>query len=96
LKHVFHPRAFLSRKRNVRLGLIARTRILQVLEKQSSDIKGIMKLSGLHYNVVVHHLRLLEVERVAVRKGAKRPFVWELTGVGQQRLVNLKEQLSTL
>jgi len=91
LKRVFHPRAFLSRIRNVRLGLVARTRILQVLEKQESNIKSIVSLSSLHYNVVVHHLRLLEAERVVVRKGNRRPFVWELTGVGQQRLVNLKE-----
>jgi len=75
----------------VRLGLVARTRILQVLEKQESNIKSIVSLSSLHYNVVVHHLRLLEAERVVVRKGNRRPFVWELTGVGQQRLVNLKE-----
>ena len=91
MKRVFHPRAFLSRKRNVRLGLMTRTRILQVLEKQESDVKGVVNSSGLHYNVVVHHLRLLEAERVVFRKGDKRPFVWELTGVGQQRLVNLKE-----
>jgi len=76
----------------VKLGLSARTRILQVLEKQEFNVKGIVGLSGLHYNVVVHHLRLLEAERVVVRKGEKRPFVWELTGVGQQRLVGLKEQ----
>jgi len=92
LKRVFHPRAFLSRKRNVRLGLSARTRILQVLEKQESNIKSIVGLSGLNYSVVVHHLRLLEAERVVVRKGGKKPFMWELTGVGQQRLVSLKEQ----
>jgi len=76
----------------VRLGLSARTRILQVLERQESNIKGVVSLSGLHYGVVVHHLRLLEAERVVVRKGAKKPFVWELTGVGQQRLVNSKQQ----
>jgi len=65
---------------------------LQVLEKQVSGIKGIMNLGGLNYGVVAHHLRLLEAERVVVRKGEKRTFVWELTGVGQQRLVNLKKQ----
>lgn len=90
MKSVFHPKAFLSHKRNVQPGLVARTRILQVLDEQESNIKGIMSLSGLGYNVIVYHLRLLEAERVAVRKGDKRPFVWELTGVGQQRLVNLK------
>ena len=92
MKGVFHPRAFLSRKRNVKRGLSARTRILQVLEKQESDIKNAMGLSGLHYSVVVHHLCLLEAERVVVRKGKKRPFVWQLTGVGQQRLNDLKKQ----
>jgi predicted transcriptional regulator len=86
LKRVFHPRAFLSHRRNVSLGLAARTRILQVLEKQSSDTKAIVSTSGLSYNVVFHHLRLLEAEGVVVRKGDKRPFVWNLTGVGQQRL----------
>jgi len=92
LKRVFHPKAFLSRKRNVRLGLTARTRILEVLEKHESDIKHVAELSGFTYNVVAHHLRLLEAERVVGRKGEKRPFVWTLTGVGQQRLVNLKQQ----
>ncbi len=92
MKRVFHPRAFLSRKRNVRLGLSARTRILQVLEKQECNVKSIVGLSGLHYNVVVHHLRLLEAEQVVVRKGDKKPFVWQLTGVGQQRLNDLKKQ----
>lgn len=92
MKHVFHPRAFLSHKRNVRLGLTARTRILQALEKRESDVKGIMALGQLKYNVVVHHLRLLEAERVAVKKGGKRPYVWQLTGVGQQRLVHSPDE----
>lgn len=91
LKRVFHPRAFLSRKRNVHLGLAARTRILQALERRESDVKGIMGLSELKYNVVAHHLRLLEAERVVVKKGSKKPYVWQLTGVGQQRLVHSSE-----
>jgi len=92
LKQVFHPRSFLSRKRNVRLGLLARTRILQVLEKGESDVKGTVKSTGLTYNVIIHHLRLLEAERVVVRRGNKRPFVWQLTGAGQQRLNYLAEK----
>jgi hypothetical protein len=44
--------------------------------------------SGLKYNVVVHHLHLLEAERVVVREGDKKPYIWQLTGVGQQRLVH--------
>jgi len=92
LMGVFHPRAFLSRKRNVRLGLIARTRVLQILEKQESHVKELMNASGLSYRVIVHHLHLLEDEYVVVRKSGKKPYVWELTGVGQQRLVDLTEK----
>lgn len=92
MRQVFHPKAFLSRKRNVQLGLVSRTRILLVLEKQDSNVRGITDLSGLSYNVAVHHLRLLEVERVVHRKSEKKPYVWGLTGAGQQRLVNSKEQ----
>lgn len=76
----------MSRKRNVRLGLVTRTKILQILETKESDVKGLMGLSGLSYNVVAHHLRLLEDERVVVKKGSKKPYVWQLTGSGQQRL----------
>ena len=90
MKQVFHPRAFLTRKRNVRLGLTARTRILMVLEQQASGIRAMVNSSGLSYRVVVYHLHLLEAEHVVVKKGSKRPFVWELTGVGQQRLTNAK------
>jgi DNA-binding MarR family transcriptional regulator len=90
LKSAFHPKAFLSLKRNVRTGLSARTLVLQILEKHEPDVRKIAGLSGLSYGVIVHHLRLLEAERVVVRKGEKKPFVWALTGTGQQRLADLK------
>jgi len=89
LKASFHPKAFLSQKRNVKLGLAARTRIILTLEKTSSNARDVANTTGLSYKVVLHHLRLLEAERVVARKGSK-PFIWELTGVGQQRLGNLK------
>ena len=88
MKRVFHPRAFLSLKRNVRLGLVARTRILLILERKESDVKGLVSSSGLSYRVVVHHLHLLLDERVVVKKSGKKPYVWQLTGAGQQRLVD--------
>jgi hypothetical protein len=65
--------------------------VIQGLEKHESNIRGIATETGLGYNVVVHHLRLLEAERMVTRKGGKKPFVWALTGVGQQRLVNMRE-----
>jgi len=88
LKAGFHPKAFLSQKRNVKLGLTARTRIIQALEKAASNARSVANTTGLHYKIVLHHLRLLEAEKVVTRKG-NRPFLWELTGVGQQKLVNV-------
>jgi len=89
LKASFHPKAFLSQKRNVKLGLVARTRIILALEKAGANARSVANTIGLNYHIVLHHLHLLEAEKVVTRKG-KRPFLWELTGAGQQRLGNLK------
>ena len=86
MKERYHPKAFLTEKRNVRLGLIARSRIARFLEKQPSNAKTIAKGTGMSYGAALHHLRLFEAEKVVARKG-KRPFQWELTGAGQQALV---------
>jgi DNA-binding transcriptional ArsR family regulator len=86
VKERYHPKAFLMEKRNVRLGLLARSRIARFLEKQPSNAKTIAEATGMSYGVVLHHLHLFEAERVVARKG-KKPFQWELTGAGQQTLV---------
>jgi len=87
LKVAYNPNAFLAQKRNVRLGLVARTKILQVIEKQAFSIKDIRQECGLRYAVVLYHLRLLEEEKIVQRGGGKRPYFWGLTGTGQKRLV---------
>ena len=84
-KGTYHPKAFLTMKKNVRRGLVARTQILLLLDKTASNTKAIIQQTGLRYAVILHHLRLLEAENILTRKG-KRPYVWELTGAGQQRL----------
>ncbi len=85
-KLAFHPNAYLSETRNVRQGLSSRTKILRVLEKRNSTARVVAKESGLKYGVVLHHLRLLKVEKIVLRKTRKKPYLWELTGIGQQRL----------
>lgn len=88
IKEAYHPKAYLSNIKNIRLGLQARTRLLNVLDKESIDAKDISSKTGMHYGVVMHHLRLLEVEGIIERKQSK-PYIWALTGLGQRRLVNL-------
>lgn len=85
-KLAFHPNAYLSEIRNVRQGLASRTKILRVLEIRIATASVLAKEAGLNYHVVLHHLRLLETEKIALHKGSKKPYFWELTGMGQQRL----------
>jgi len=87
LREKYHPNAYLANVRNVRLGLRARTKILNTLEKGSSDARTIADEAAMHYGVVMHHLKLLGSEGI-VRRGGRKPSVWTLTGAGQKRLVN--------
>lgn len=84
-KEIFHPNAYLSEIKNIKLGLHARTRILNVLDKALIDAKTIAQETQMHYGVVMHHLKLLEAEAIVQRQGRK-PYVWHLTGLGQKRL----------
>jgi predicted ArsR family transcriptional regulator len=59
-----------------------------ILEKKASNAKGITEETGLSYASVLYHLHLLEAENILTRKG-KRPYFWELTGAGQQRLTDV-------
>jgi predicted ArsR family transcriptional regulator len=86
-KKTFHPRAFLNRTRNVKRGLASRTGILVVLEAETCTAKALSEEIKLGYNAVLHHLHLLESERIVSRSTTqRRPYIWELTGAGQQRL----------
>jgi len=88
VKESYHPKAYLSSIKNIKRGLQARTRILNVLDTESADAKGISNKASLHYGVVMHHLKLLEAEAIVERKQSK-PHIWALTGIGQRCLVNL-------
>jgi len=88
LREAYHPKAYLSNIKNIKRGLQARTRILDILDRRSVDAKTISKETGMHYGVVMHHLRLLEAEGIIERRQSK-PLIWTLTGLGQKRLVNL-------
>jgi len=85
-KEIYHPNAFLSNVRNIKRGLKTRTQILFALEKGSVDATSIATQAGLHSNVVRHHLKLLLKEGIVERRSV-RPQIWQITGVGQKRLV---------
>ena len=80
-----HPNAYLKKIKNINSGLKARTKILDTLESKPSSAGRIANDASLSYNVVMHHLRLLENEGIVQRKGS-RPYFWGSTGLGQKRL----------
>jgi len=83
----FHPNAFLQLKRNVKAGLVARTKILNVLETGNRIAGDVCRASGLTYACVIYHLKSLRTEKLVSRSGTKRPFMWALTNLGQQKLL---------
>jgi len=85
VREIYHPNAFLAGMRNVRLGLRARTKMLNALEKWSGDTKTLANKSGLPYAVAMHHLKLLRRAGVVQRRESI-PYIWVLTGLGQKRL----------
>lgn len=89
LKVAYSPNAYLIQRRNVRLGLEARSKILQVVESQASTISHIRDATGLKYPVVLYHMKLLEKERIVQKQGGKKPYLWKLTGLGQSRLIGV-------
>jgi DNA-binding transcriptional ArsR family regulator len=80
-----HPNAYLKKVRNVKSGLRARSKILEILEAKPCDAAKIARMGALSYNVVMHHLRLLKNEGIVIRNG-RRPYYWAATGLGQKRL----------
>ena len=82
----FHPNAFLQLKRNVKAGLVARTKILNVLETSNKSAHDVCRESGLSYACVTYHLKSLRMEKLVSRVSTKRPFMWALTNLGQQKL----------
>lgn len=85
-KEIYHPNAYLVSIKNTRLGLKARTRILNALERHSGDAGALSKETEMTYGVVLHHLKRLKEEGIVCREG-KRPYIWTLSGLGQKRLI---------
>ena len=88
LKETYHPNAYLTNVRNVRLGLRARTKILNALEKGSGNTRTISKEAAINYGVAMHHLKLLQSEGI-VRREVGKNAIWTITGTGQKRLANV-------
>ena len=81
-----HPKAYLTSKRNMKAGVISRSKILLVLEREHKNASAIAKESMLSYECVTYHLKTMKKERVVDRLTKEKPFTWGLTRFGQQKL----------
>jgi len=82
----YHPKAFLIHRKNVKRGLEVRSKIIDALEKEGPlDAKSLAEKVGVSYSSILHHLHLLEIERIIAKRSGTR--LWKLTGAGQQRLI---------
>ena len=82
-----HPKAYLISKRNVRKGLISRTRIIQSLESGNKYLSKINKESNLSDACIRYHLKTLRKEGIVKKTTNNKPYLWALTGRGQQQLI---------
>ncbi len=85
IKETWHPNAYLKNIRNVHSGLLARTKILTLLDTEAFGAANLARQSGLSYDVVMYHLRLLKIEGTVEKRGSRR-YIWLATGLGQKRL----------
>jgi len=85
LKSAYHPKAFLALKKNMRHALAKRTKILMILQEASLSAAALAQKTELSYKSVLYHLHLLEAERIVTHAQGK-PYIWRLTGAGQQTL----------
>jgi len=81
-----HPKAYLTSKRNVRAGLISRTKILLALENEHKSTRDIAREVALSYQCVAYHLKSMKKDRLVDHLTDSKPFTWRLTPFGQQKL----------
>jgi predicted transcriptional regulator len=83
-----HPKAYLTSRRNVKAGLVSRTKILLDLEKGRRSASDLAKETALSYECVAYHLKAMKKDRLVDKLAKTRPFTWGLTPYGQQKLPN--------
>lgn len=80
-------RAYLSGMRNTGRGLETRSGIIKVLTtKGPARVSEISRGLPRCDRTVRRHLTKMEDRGIAVKVRGKRPFTWNLSGVGQQSL----------
>ena len=81
--------AILRKKRNTRIGLKMRNKILQFLYNDPAKFfttAEIMDGIGSNYASVTYHLKNMLLENVVLKEMRNRRNLWQITGLGQQTI----------
>jgi len=81
-----NPRAYLEKIKNVRRGVITRSRILDEITSRPLPVSEIAKKIGRSESAVRRHLKNMEVEGIVDSTKYKRRRIWNVTGAGQKTL----------
>ncbi|HUO41423.1 MAG TPA: winged helix-turn-helix domain-containing protein [Methylomirabilota bacterium] len=85
-QEILHPKAYLKSKRNVKAGLVSRSKILRALDDRAKSAKEISRDTSLSYTCVAYHLTSLKRDQLVQHLTKTKPFTWGLTPYGQQKL----------
>ncbi len=82
-EQIIRGRAFLREVRNVKRGLITRSRIINILSRKACTISQLAEEMGLSKSSVRRHLRNMLAEGVVEKFRYKGKVLWRLSGSGQ-------------
>lgn len=82
----YESQSYLTIIRNVDRGLKTRSSIIKALKEGYTTIRGISEATGIRYQTILRHLKNMEKEGVVIRRPGK-PYKWNLTGKGQQNVL---------
>lgn len=83
-KKGYEALAFLRTIRNVKKGLMTRSKIIAILKHNKSTTKEMAEKINMSYSAIRRQLKLMEREKI-VRKIGKK---WNLTGYGQREITD--------
>lgn len=80
------PRAYLVKIRNVRKGVLTRSRILEHISGKALSVGRIAEEVGRSRSAVRRHLKNMEAEGIVRAHRLRGKMLWTTTGAGQRTL----------
>jgi len=80
---MINPKAYLTGMKNVRRGLVARSKLVEALAVKGLTIQELCKATDMRPGKARYHLQNMVRDGVVKKRRSGRRVVWELTGTGQ-------------